>query len=75
MEISAQRVATWYRIDKASGLVELVSGGAVSRAARCYFASAKDVIVAGRFSTPFSIYSSGAELRDDEAVRAPDWRR
>jgi hypothetical protein len=52
----------WFRIDKADGTVAPASSVNVVRAARGYYDNVAEVIRAGRFQTPFAIYSQRQHL-------------
>lgn len=56
----------WFRIDKTDGSVTPSTSINVVRAARAHYNNVAVVIGAGRFQTPFAIYSKRKHLTDDE---------
>ena len=57
----------WFRIDKGNGQIAVAKIEYVRRAASEKFSQPADVIKAGRFNTPFAIYSREDQLTPDEA--------
>lgn len=58
----------WFRIDKSDGTVNPCNSVNVVRAARGYFDNVAGVIQAGRFQTPWAVYSQRQHLTPEDPV-------
>jgi len=56
----------WYRIDKGDGKILAVNSVNVLRAASGAYKAPNQAINAGRFSTPFAIYTRGDRATEEE---------